>query len=107
LERHGCGSTSEVSHDDFLAEIQQLKDRIAVLERKSVEVLCHQADEIIQHKSTVTQGPTSLEGFHQLDFESIATELQTRAPDLYQIFMALGDTQRNKQKKRMRQQQRR
>ena len=102
LERKSCESTPKEpplsSQNDLLVEIQQLKDRIAELEMKSEDVLCRQADEIIQHKSVVSQGPISLEAFHQLDFESIVAEIRTRAPDLYHLFMALGDTQRNKQK---------
>ena len=101
LERRGCESSSEesvISTGHLLVEIQQLKDRVAELEKKSELVLCHQADELIQHKSAVTQGPTSLEAFHQFDLESIISELQTRAPDLYNLFMTLGDTQRDKDK---------
>lgn len=96
LERRSCASTTEETAD-LLAQIQQLKDRVAELEKKTA-VLCHQADEIVQHKSVVTEGPTSLEAFRQLDLHAIITELQTRAPDLYHLFMTLGDTKRNQKK---------
>lgn len=104
LERRSCASTSEMGLEltsleraSLLAQIQELKDRVTELEKKSEHVLCQQADEIIQHKSAVTQGPTSLEAFHRIDLESIITELRTRAPDLYQLFMTLGDTKRNQE----------
>lgn len=102
LERRSCASTSEgpttsASNDDLLVEIQQLKDRVAELEKKSEAVLCHQADQLIQHKSVVTQGPISLEAFHQFDLESIITELRSCAPDLYHLFMTLGDIKRNQE----------
>ena len=48
---------------------------------------------MICHASAVTQGPTSLEGFRQFDLDSIISELRFRAPDLYQLFMTVGDTQ--------------
>ena len=101
LERRSCPSTSaesDIGRDDLLVQIQQLKDRVAELEKKSEQVLCHQADEVIRHKSAVTHGPTTLEAFQQFDLESITSELRNRAPDLYHLFMTLGDTKRNQEK---------
>ena len=100
LERRSSASTSvepDVSTTKLQAEIDQLKKQVAELERKSDQVLCHQADEVIYHASAVTQGPTSLEGFRQFDLDSIISELRFRAPDLYQLFMTLGDTQRHQE----------
>ena len=89
----------DVSTTELQAEIHvdQLKKQVAELERKSDQVLCHQADEVICHASAVTQGPTSLEGFRQFDLDSIISELRFRAPDLYQLFMTLGDTQQHQE----------
>ena len=39
-----------------------------------------------------------MEAFHQLDFDSLATELHTHAPDLYHFFMTLGDIKGNQEK---------
>ena len=100
LERRSSASTSvepDVSTTELQAEIDQLKKQVAELEKKSDQVLCHQADEVICHASAVTQGPTSLEGFRQFDLDSIISELRFRAPDLYQLFMTLGDTQRHQE----------
>lgn len=104
LERK-CTLEPVADTTDLLMQIQQLKCRIAELEKKSAElekkseeVLCHQADEIIQHRTVVTQGPVSLEAFHHLDLDSIVTELRTYAPDLYHLCMAIGNTKRNQQK---------
>ena len=79
----------------LLAENQQLKERVRVLEQQSLTSLCHQADAVIARESAVTQGPHTLTAFHELDFDTISAELQTRAPDLYQLCMTLGNTQRN------------
>ena len=86
------------SYSDLLIENQRLKARIQELERTSTSSLCCQADEVICHKSAVSQGPNSLSTFYELDFDSIVSELKSRAPDLYHFYMALGDTSRNQVK---------
>ena len=79
------------------AAIEQLKHRVAELEAKENlrEVVCRQAAEIARHSSVVTQGPVSVEALTSLDMRSIVSELATRAPDLYQLCMTIGDTQRS------------
>lgn len=92
-------STSDIgTHSDLLIEIQRLRERVHELEKISSTALCHQADKIIKHTSVITQGPNSLEGFHQMDLDQIVTELRTHAPDLYYLCMTLGDTKRNTNK---------
>ena len=95
---HTTTSELDTSYSDLLIEIQQLKPRILELEKTSPTSLCQQADDVIHHKSVVTQGPCSLDAFRELDLSSILAELQTRAPDLYQLYMTLGDTKRNTEK---------
>lgn len=94
-----CGpstsSSLEPSYSDLLIENQKLKERIQELERTSAASLCQQADSVIQHKSAVTDGPSSLDAFNYFNFSSIITELQLHAPDLYRLFMMIGDTTRN------------
>ena len=87
-----------LSYADLLIENQRLKARVMELEKTSPTALCHQADAVIRHKSPVTQGPSSLDSFHELDLASIIAELQCHAPDLYHLYMVLGDAQRNRQK---------
>ena len=55
-------TTLTPSYSDLLVEIQQLKDRVKDLEKMSPTSLCHEADEVIHHKSSVTQGPSSIDG---------------------------------------------
>ena len=90
-------SYTALSYSDLLIENQQLKARVHELEKTSLTSLCYQADAIIHHKSPVTQGPSSLDSFHEFDLASIIGELQFHAPDLYRFYMVLGDTQRNQQ----------
>ena len=96
-----ASSSSELtpSRSNLLEQIKQLQHEVQKLKRTSEQVLCSQADAVIQHKSAVTQGPISLEAFHQLDFQSVITELQIQAPDLYALFMSLGDVKRNTDEK--------
>ena len=92
-------STSLIpSYSDLLIENHELRARIQELERTSAPSLCSQADRVIRHKSPVSQGPSSLSAFYELDFDSIASELKSCAPDLYQFYMTLGDTKRNQEK---------
>lgn len=84
----------------LLMQIQELKQRVTKLEeeKKSGEIFCRQADELIQHKTVVTQGPATLAAFYSLDLHSIIAELRTRAPDLYHLCMTIGDVNRNQKK---------
>ncbi len=97
LERRLGSSSSEPvsSNSDLLQKIEQLQEQVQELKKMSQHVLCCQADAVIQHTSAVTQGPNSLEAFDKLDFESVIRELQVQAPDLYALFMSLGDVKRN------------
>jgi hypothetical protein len=97
LERITSELPSEltVSRSGLLQQIKQLQREVQQLKRTSEQVLCSQADAVIQHKSAASQGPASLEAFHQLDFQSVVTELEVHAPDLYALFMSLGDVKRN------------
>ena len=93
---HTTGHTS--SYSDLLIENQQLKARIRELERTSATSLCCQADRVISHKSALTHGPNSFDSFHEFNFKAIVAELQSHAPDLYHLYMILGDTTRNQEK---------
>ena len=88
---------SAANYSELLLENQRLKDRIQELERTSAVSLCGQADKVINHKSIVTEGPNSIDAFQELDFNAIVAELQSRAPDLYHLYMTLGDTTRNRE----------
>lgn len=89
--------TAGISDADLLIENQLLKARIEELERFTATSLCNQADEVIHHESVVKHGPSSLTAFDELDLDSIIAELQYRAPDLYHLYMMLGDTKRNQE----------
>ena len=82
-------------YSDLLIENQLLKARIQELERFSATSLCSQADTLIHHASVVKHGPSSITAFRELDLASIVAELQFQAPDLYHLYMMVGDTKRN------------
>ena len=92
------GDPLRPSYSDLLIENQQLKERIQELERFSATSLCSQADAVIHHASTVKHGPNSLDHFHEIELASIINELQSQAPDLYHLYMMLGDTKRNQER---------
>lgn len=98
VRRSSEPATHTPSISDLLVENQLLKARVQELERTSASALCHQADEILHHKSAVTEGANSLESFYALNLDVIVGELQSRAPDLYNLYMMLGDAKRNQQK---------
>ena len=84
----------------LLLEMEALKERVKMLERElersCVENLTSQADAVAHHvASFVVNGPNTLENFYQFDYNSIVTELQSLAPDLYQSFMIIGNVRRN------------
>ena len=88
-------SSSELtpSQSNLLEQIEQLQHDIQKLIEDDIGAgplqpsrCCHP---VIQHKSAVSQGPLSLETFHQLDFQSVITELQIQTPDLYTLFMSM------------------
>ncbi len=82
-----CGK----SRQKHLLHEPVIQEQVQELKQMSRHLLSCQADAVIQHTSAVTQGPSSLEAFNKLDFESIISELQVQAPDLYALFMSLGD----------------
>ena len=47
------------------------------------------------HASVVKHGPSSITAFRELDLASIIAKLQFQAPDLYHLYMMVGDTKRN------------
>lgn len=95
---HSANVTPKPSYSDLLVENQQLKDKIQQLEQVSANSLCHQADHFAHYKSVVTNGPNSLDAFNNFSIDSVILELQSRAPDLYQLCMTIGDTARNQVK---------
>lgn len=80
---------------DLLVRISQLEDRVKELERESHSSMIQQADLILQHKSIITQGPDTLDNFHEFNMDSVVAELEKQTPELYQLFEMIGDTKRN------------
>ena len=59
--------------------------------------LASQLDQVVQHTShQICHGPDSIEHFDAFSVEDVIRELQLDAPDVYQLFQTLGNTQRNK-----------
>ena len=60
-------STMEGVNVADLLKISQLEDRVKRLDRESHSSMIQQADSILQHKSIVTQGPDTLDNFHDFN----------------------------------------
>ena len=80
---------------DQLLKCSQMEDRIKGLENQSHDGMVRQADSIIQHKCSETQGPDTIDHLHDSTIDSIITDLRQNSPDLYSLFLKIGDTRRN------------
>ena len=80
---------------DQLLKCSQMEDRIKELEKQSHDTMVRQADSIAQRKCSVTQGPDAIDHLHKFSIDSIITDLREQSPDLYSLFLKIGDTRRN------------
>lgn len=74
-------------------KIHCLEARIRELESTSPSYLTMQVDALPQSSLTAS-GPDSYEHFHEFTVEGMIHELQELVPDLYGLFMHLGDVSR-------------
>ena len=72
-----------------------MEDRIKELEKESHDGMVQQADSITQHKRSVTQGPDTIDCLHEFSIDSITSDLRQQSPDLFSLFLKIGDTRRN------------
>ena len=51
-----------------------------------------QMDSLLRHGDQIVHGPTR---FSDFSVETLTDEVRSNAPDVYQLFLRLGDTERN------------
>ena len=58
--------------------------------------IVQQMDSLLQHGHQIVHGPDTPDHFSEFSMDSVTSELQSITPDAYQLFVHLGDTDRNK-----------
>lgn len=79
--------------------VQALESQIKALEQQhSLRTELDRQMYMVMSRGTYTvNGPDTPEHFSQFSLEAITSELQAHAPDLYKLFMELGDVRRRSQ----------
>ena len=76
-------------------KVHELEARIHELEKASSPSLPEQLDSLLHCGNQVLHGPDTPANFSKVSIETIIEEIQTTAPGVYQLFLQLGNTQRN------------
>jgi hypothetical protein len=82
------------------ATIQQLQGRVSELEAMNspqcdcTPLLLRQMDSLLQHGDRIVHGP-STPRFSDFLVQALTDEICSTAPDVYRLFLCLGDTERN------------
>ena len=81
----------------LLETIQCLEGRIKELEQQPYcgVTLAHQAYTLTQFGSSLAHGPDTWEHFCQFSLDAVIAEMKSLAPNLYHLFMQLGNTSCN------------
>ena len=110
---YGIEPTSEGSFDDesvqFQQQIEQLQTEISVCDQEfnrlqrrvaelenikrtqvSLSTLQSQMSVVMHPNHQVNHGPNTVENFHNFSIESVISELQSHAPDVFQLLKSLG-----------------
>ena len=84
------------------ATVHQLQERIRELEAETSTsasmcspLLMQQMDSLLQHGDQILHGPNTPARFPEFSVKVITEEIQKNAPDVYQLFLQLGDADRN------------
>jgi len=81
---------------DLEATVRQQKQQLASMV-DPLSLLVGQLDQVLQHSThQVFHGPDTVEHFNTFSVDEVIRELKSDAPDVYQLFQSLGNTQRNK-----------
>ena len=79
------------------AIVRQQEQQIANMGELVSVSLASQLDQVVRHTThQIHHGPDSIEHFDAFSVEDVIRELQSDAPDVYQLFQTLGNTKRNK-----------
>ena len=82
---------------DLEATIRQQDQQLASMTESLSTSLVHQANQVVQHATQqICHGPDTIEHFNAFSVDEVMRELQSHAPDVYQLFQTLGNTQRNR-----------
>ena len=94
------GDALQVENVQLRATVHQLQEKIRELEAEPsasmhTPLLVQQMDSLLQHGDQILHGPNTLTRFPAFSLKAIAEEIEKNAPDVYQLFCQLGDTDRN------------
>ena len=81
------------------AKNREMQERVHHLEQQvsaMTDVLDQQMGSVLQHGRQVVHGPDTPERFDTFSIDTVIAELQSNAPDLYQLVMTLAKTDRNR-----------
>lgn len=99
-----CTDTLQAENVQPRATVHQLQERIRQLETESSasastcvcnSLLMQQMDSLTQHGHQILHGPNTPARFPEFSIKDITEEIRKNAPDVYQLFLRLGDTDRN------------
>ena len=84
------------------ATVHQLQERIREMEAETSTsasmcrpLLMQQMDSLLQHGDQILHGPNTPARFPEFSVKVITEEIQQNVPDVYQLFLQLGDADRN------------
>ena len=77
-------------------KIEVLEARVQQLECTTPQSLAEQADVLVQHNRLVACGPDTYTNFQSFSIDGEIQELPEQVPDIYELFMQLGDVHRNR-----------
>ena len=85
------------------ATVQQLQKRISEFETSLSTVpkfdctplLVRQMDSLLQQGNQIIHGPSAPAQFSDFSMQVLIDEISSSAPDVYRLFLELGDTERN------------
>ena len=99
-----CTDTLQAENVQLRATVHQLQERIRQLETETsasastcvcISLLMQQMDSLTRHGDQILHGPNTPARFPEFSMNDITEEIRKNAPDVYQLFLRLGDTDRN------------
>ena len=86
--------TERAKNKQLTERLLLLEARVQELERTSLATLTQQADQL-QHSSLIAHGPDTPDHFRDFSVDGVIHELQEYAPDIYRLFLHLGNVQQD------------
>ena len=90
----------QAENEELSLKVHQLEARTQELEAQNISsnssrLLVQHLDSLLQHGRHTVHGPNTPDHFQNFSMEGIIDEIRTNAPSVYQLFVHLGDTERN------------